>query len=149
MNIERLRQVRDKIRNSPRHFNMHQGITLAKFSPMQRPVPTVPVGEAFNECGTVACIAGWTVILIEPEAQVPFSFTLSNELNWMTISERARQILGLTPQQADDLFHLSDWPANWANEFYSARSDKDRARIAARRLTDFIRKEIARTKEEV
>lgn len=49
-----------------------------------------------NECGTVACIAGWTVAVCQPRRTA-----LGHHYN---IETRARELLGLQPEQAMQLF---------------------------------------------
>lgn len=56
-------------------------------------------------CGTTACFAGWTVLLAEVKVQ--FSLTYGGYLcaNGKTVHEVARDLLGLSSEQAYNLFY--------------------------------------------
>lgn len=62
--------------------------------------------ELWNQyefCGSTGCLAGWTVALAE---QGDLS-ALDGRL-WVDVGERARQLLGLTGEQASRLFHFTE-----------------------------------------
>jgi len=68
-----------------------------------------------TECGTVACLAGHTVILDQLERGTILDPALVYAPDsW---GRKAEQILGLTVEEAGRLFHVSDWPEQFCTEF--------------------------------
>lgn len=144
MNTKLLKQVRDAILREPRRVNMTISLT-------EREGP---------RCGTVGCIAGWTLMLDEHNkqprkgwgaARVKILEKFADPVNWgafpnwRKMALKARKLLGITREQAEGLFHVGNWPAD-AQEAYEAadfRSSPDRAkelaRVVAKRINQFIR----------
>lgn len=70
---------------------------------------------AAPECGTVACAAGWTCLLAGDRPWMPvtaadgrlmsYSTVLPHGGGMMSVGERARELLGLTYWQAEELFY--------------------------------------------
>lgn len=72
-------------------------------------------------CGTVACIAGWTILLSEDKIGRSFAIEDIEELeNWTWDKKRdvARFLLGIHEYEADELFASVD-------SFGNERSDED------------------------
>jgi hypothetical protein len=112
MNIPLLKQVRERIVNDPDHFSMEHGIEV-------------------SDCGTVCCIAGWAVLLADPDTQKLVDRVLlawkeedwryldtSNDLSYLPddgcelawfgsqgIGQKAQTLLGLNAAQAQALFY--------------------------------------------
>lgn len=88
MNIDKLKVVRDVLRDdSLRGVTFDMKVAL----------------EPSHECGTAACIAGYTVLIFAPE-----EFGDPECLDADDVTTRAREILGLTPEQEVDLFYPED-----------------------------------------
>jgi hypothetical protein len=58
----------------------------------------LPAGARAQECGTAACVAGWTVVLFRPTYSID---GLTDEL--------AMRLLGLTSAEAERLFYPKGW----------------------------------------
>lgn len=56
----------------------------------------------YGDCGTAACAAGWTALLMGKE--INDRCEVQQDFKAMHVREYARQVLGLTLQQAEDLF---------------------------------------------
>ena len=120
--ITLLRQVKRKILSKPKSFDMD--IWARR--------------DSRAECGTVGCIAGWVLMLSRPGLQEsvqdgsysPFRFS------W---KEKATRELRIEDGQAFSLFFEESWPTRYSSKFSKARSNKQRARVAANRIEHFIR----------
>lgn len=104
MNKERMQEVRDFIAGlDPEQVYMEQWCLPRSQVELDECAVTISTHAALNrdlnECETAACVAGWTTILFKDEAKVLLS---KNEFHGF--SDLARSILGLTWEQATDLF---------------------------------------------
>lgn len=97
-------EILDLIKANPEHLNMSNWAISSR-----RGVITL---ATVTECGTTACFAGWTV-LVAGEAidmdwlrLVDWSGALSQRGG--SISDRARDLLGLSDEDAHDLFLGTD-----------------------------------------
>ena len=63
------------------------------------PIPAEPANEANPVCGTVACVAGWAVILGETDYQI-----LQTSFAGLYTHKRAMELLNLSDWEADYLF---------------------------------------------
>ena len=95
MNFEKLQIVRDTIASNPEHFNMGNflGSTSDDVEMPNR------AGEFLTTCGTVACIAGYTIAIFEPNNDI------------FCIEKTARNILEISNEEADYIF-LGFWSPN-------------------------------------
>ncbi len=90
----------------------------------------------FAPCGTVACIAGWTVLLHD-----------GNVKSSRDISIRAAELLGLnyTPARRDDemfygtLFYPSQWDEGWYDSYKESETVEQKAIVAADYIDHFIK----------
>jgi hypothetical protein len=121
MNVELLRKVRAHIRRVPMSFVMDDWA-----SPAETP------------CRTVACIAGHAYRLEHPTA---FRRWLGAYWHRRTsgIADGAQRALRLDNEQADRLFLLDYWPKKFYEGWYWAETPAERAKVAAARITHFIR----------
>lgn len=95
MNFEKLQIVRDTIAAKPEHFNMEEFIgTTSNDAKM----PDC-AGEYLTTCGTVACIAGYTVAIFEPNNYI------------FDILTTAGKILEISNKEACYIF-MGDWSLN-------------------------------------
>lgn len=138
LNIELLKQVRDKIMSTPDAYDqMVYG----------RPDHTAP-------CGTACCIAGWACVLggklsIEEIRRANPSDDKNYEII-NTISDIAQELLGLDEEEAETLFAIEPegewdyyddvreggWPEPFASQWGGGREDYNV--IAARYLDRII-----------
>lgn len=100
LNIPRLTELRTFLAEHPEQHN--QGIW----------------GEKDAECGTVACAAGWTVLLFDPSVRAEFD----RKKNWWSLTSVVREVRGEewpgVPYVARELLGLP-WSASNAL-FYEA-----------------------------
>jgi hypothetical protein len=84
-----------------------------------------------NDCGTAACIAGWTVLLsgyrlplpkTAAEAADVYAICIGPDGKRLKIHTVARGLLGLTANQAANLFDggACSWPAEYSERFDDA-----------------------------
>lgn len=137
MNTKLLRQVRAHILDEPRRLRMEHGIMPQH-------------GKNAPACGTVGCIAGWTVILgnkkptetikdMIARLAIPRSETSRRERSWSAVEDMATELLEIVPASAERLFYTWEWPQDLKDAYAVAGTAAGRARIAARRITRFIR----------
>lgn len=99
MNISKLQTVRDAIASNPKHFNMRDFFAIKQdFDRAELPETAE---EYLTTCGTAACIAGYTIAIFDPEAQIDYTFPAS----------QATQILQLSEMDATHIFSGS-WSLN-------------------------------------
>ena len=126
MNVELLTRVRDQILSEPTSLDMSVFIAGGVRAERQHGWPP-------PRCGTMACIAGWAVIL---KRGVDRAFE-SDDV-WTT----ARNDLEITSVQSTALFMSSMWPEPFNAQYKAAKKSKDArtlARITANRIDHFIR----------
>lgn len=102
--LQRRRMVLDFITAHPEHHN--QAVWA---------VPMAWLRELYDEslvgtCGTVACVAGWTCImagdeLTSSDGSPELDHAISDSGAALEIPERAMRLLGLTKDEADELFY--------------------------------------------
>lgn len=127
INVELLERVKAHILEEPTRFDMGdfviQGEYLENFAAnFGRPIPP---------CGTIACIAGWAVLLSEGQTSGAGS----------DVQAEAEALLGLSVEQRERLFYTSNWPKKF-NEAYRDAEDvrlPAAALAAARRIDHFIK----------
>lgn len=81
--------------------------------------------QPFEECGTAACIAGWTCLLAGVGAR--------------EVEGKAMNILGLDGYLSEQLFYVPCWPTKLRDSYQEATSPGERAAIAAARIDLFIK----------
>lgn len=95
--------------------------------------------ERFNpvhNCGTTACIGGWAVALNPPgkneeDPEKGYHFALF-------VYDRAIDLLQITEEQAEALFHAEQWPDPFCGQYYGADTPEARAKAAVARIGHFI-----------
>lgn len=92
MNKARLVKLRDHIAQLPPERIDMRAFTLA-IGPHANYSPSIKDVAEDEDCGTAACIAGWTVALFDPQ-----------QPNLM-LATQAKNLLDLTQTQADSLFY--------------------------------------------
>lgn len=97
MNVERIRQLAAHLREptTAPHFDMDRWLQSNATNRM-------PIGQAIYTCGTVACIAGHATALFQPDIWVES----------VGVWEIAERLLGLTEDEASDLFLPTDFRDN-------------------------------------
>jgi hypothetical protein len=130
LNVRLLRRVQKHIKAEPRRMKMKQWVdrNLRERAESAKP-----------PCGTTACIAGWALTLNGKR--------LRDGVNYM---EQGRKLLGLTWDEARNLFMVDDWPTKFQNKYdeESEQAWKDNvplklvrknARVAVARIEHFIK----------
>lgn len=99
MNIELAKKVLEHIKKHREAFDMHDGMTIEP-SIIKRSRPNFP-------CGTVACIAGWTVLLHDFENATETEVAdLICSHNWGQIRQRAQKLLEIDNKTVNRLFYV-------------------------------------------
>lgn len=125
-----LRRVAKHILAEPKRFAMSwwhatgesgKPLTNGMFDEENIPQLIVP------ECGTVACIAGWAVVLNDGNGNYSAE----------EIHKRAKELLG---DQADDkLFGTCNWPNGLGRRYDHSKTRKGKATVAAARINHYIK----------
>lgn len=107
-------------------------------------------------CGTVACIAGWTLLLhARPDERAKSLRARSLKGMWTAlglawddyggvldtdIGVRVAKLLDITNTEADRLFLLTSWPEPYRSRYIDAKLDPiARGAVAVERIRRFIR----------
>jgi hypothetical protein len=131
MNVDLLLKIKERIISHPASFNMSRW--GCKVDPTEE-----------HPCGTIACIAGWAVILTD------------TPVNWIGYSMedvcvQAKELLGISWSQAN-LFYPDYWPSPFKEEYLALSTSltienksevqAKLAKLAARRIDRFIETEM-------
>lgn len=116
MNIELAQKVLNHIKTHPESFDLHEGMTID---------PTIGTKYRPNfPCGTVACIAGWTVLLhdFENETKTKVADFICSQ-DWSSVQTRAQELLEIDNRTVERLFYLTsiDFSIEENNEIAIAR----------------------------
>jgi hypothetical protein len=91
------------------------------------------------ECGTVACLAGWTCLLGVPGIRfVRDGHAVLPSGEEVSIPHFAGTLLGIEEGRLGRLFLLTGWPYEEYEDWVSAGSLPAKARVAAQRIDNFI-----------
>lgn len=90
-----------------------------------------------GRCGTAACIGGWAVHIAKKLRK------LSETENILIATEEyagelAREVLRLNSHDSRALFLAAKWPLKFYFDYAKARTPKERAKVAAKRIDHFI-----------
>lgn len=129
LNVKLLRQVKRQILKEPAQFVMDLFFAQKEDIPWTSDLERSEIPN----CGTAACIAGWTVALSQKKKPVD-----AQGLAWDD-AEVASEHLGLDNGQGAELFYTENWPQELRDQFFASRTLKGRARVAARRIDAFIK----------
>lgn len=124
-NIKLLEKVKKHILEEPRRLNMSSGIKKVQ----KRKVP----------CGTIGCIAGWSVLLSKSLLELTKDLEIDEEKGWMPIEQDAQELLGISDLQKGNLFYLHNWPSKFQLTYKRAKTANGRARATAKRIDYFIK----------
>lgn len=84
-------------------------------------------------CGTIACIAGWTVSLAYPEV------VQTAKTECITWYGRAIAALNITEEQAQHLFYPNRWLEPFRSAYPKCKTQRQRARLVAKVINNFIK----------
>jgi hypothetical protein len=99
-----LRKVRKLIADEPRR--LHMGTWGRKLQKSERTASDAP------PCGTVACLAGWTVLASRPESEWPKLFYRDGNIrsiDQMAVSAKAAELLRINYAKAMTIFRRTEW----------------------------------------
>lgn len=124
MNTKLLRKVAAKILAEPKQFDMDN--YFASASCLGREVPN---------CGTAACIAGWSICLARRIK--PSKAAISSGSSY---SIAAMKVLKIRWIAAGRLFGVLSWPSEFRDSYLAHKDGSvGRARVAATRIEHFIK----------
>lgn len=132
LNVRLLRRIQKHILEEPLRFLMRTQL-------MKRTPGAVIATDDWRErqqvpeCGTVACIAGWALLLSHQP--------IRENSPWGSVRSRAAKILGLPPTVVDndELFQVWGWPEKFRARYREATLPRTRAKIAADRIEHLIK----------
>lgn len=102
-------------------------------------------------CKTVGCHAGWTCVLNPEDTTIKGvrkNAALISRMNWDEIKPRATQILGITEDEANVLFHLWKWPEPYQSQYRNATTIKGHQRAALAYFAFFRKNKLAAERAE-
>lgn len=142
MNIERALQVMRHIEANKNRLIMELGI-VTDADQYQRTSKFLQ-DRVLPVCNTVACYAGWTVILFCPDlvATMRIVCDRNGDRGWFEIDERAMELLDLTEAQASKLFYTYNWDADLGTR-YKGATPKKRVGLLRQQLERVIRDDMA------
>lgn len=134
LNVDLLNKVKKHFLDEPRRLRMdtwlkqgypNQEIFSAGISGYNEPEEYL-----LPQCGTVGCIAGWTVMLAYP----------NDPSKQLSPSLQAREVLGIDEYiMPYDLFFPDQWPSDFYRDYRNAESPEERARIACEVIDHFVK----------
>lgn len=124
MNRTLLLKVKEQILKEPNSFFMSGWVNKNYF-----PFEDYELTITKPDCGTAACIGGWTCLLGEANKQ---------DVNEKGHSAVAAKLLGLEEHETGKLFSVERWPNHLYKRWGKAKSVEERAKIAAEVIDDFI-----------
>ena len=100
------------------------------------PTFDMSLGLRLSECGTRACLAGTAVQFFDPAWRATFANLPSagGQIDWPQLKAKARNLLGLSPSQADRLFE----PKHNSHTFQGSEADNLEMAWAARTIRHLI-----------
>lgn len=123
MNVELLRKVQAHILEEPKRLDMGAWGVHVNEGDGEWEAPT---------CGTVACIAGWTVAL----SQGLSGYELEDLSD---VSTLASELLGLNGADACALFYAEDWPKRFRDQLNRRNPQtKAYALVVSHRIDHFL-----------
>lgn len=145
MNIELLQRVKQHILAEPRRLNMGTWVsTVGKTVPAFAGVYGRDEAD-LPPCGTVACVAGWAVLLSrfngKPEEYAAFMRERNTLFPDSLTSSIGQEELGLSPSQMETLFYVGRWPERFRVAHGQAEENGDyqaMAQITADRIDYMI-----------
>jgi hypothetical protein len=139
MNVELLLKVKETILTEPRKFIMGDWAINIEGWRKTRPgdVPLELPDAEYPPCGTVACISGWATIISRYGGDPNKLFEERGVSNpWL--EEDGQEALDLSDREALRLFFESNWPTQFSDRWETARTQQERAQVAADRIDFFI-----------
>lgn len=116
INVELLNKVKRHILENPRRLNMNY--VIARKGEKEVQLHPSNFSRRWPSCGTVGCIAGWTVLLKDG---MDFAGDAQS---------RAQELLGITSSQANELFYPEG--------LLQCRATVKDARTIAKHIDEFI-----------
>ena len=126
---KRMRDAIDFILAEPRRFNMRyavEPVAGGQFGILKEQLDTPP-------CGTACCFGG-AVYLLGKRIKT----MRRRSFEWDDVRPFATQYLGINEDQADRLFHTSNWPTHFREAYDNATTAIERAYVGAARFEHFI-----------
>lgn len=128
--VTRIRAAIDFILSEPRRFNMRyavEPVSGGEFDDLKEQLETPP-------CGTACCFAGAVYLQGKRIKNLNRrSFEWASKVEPFAISH-----LGITDQQGEKLFHVSNWPVYFNQAYASATTPIERVYVGAARFEHFI-----------
>lgn len=139
LNVKLLRRVKNRILKEPRQFIMESVYARAEhvltFSGYGHYHADL-ARKTIPNCGTAACIAGWTEAL----ALKTRPSKLVGTYPYFGSEDAAGRRLGLDDWYAGHrLFRTASWPEKFQRAWDAAKTHKARAKVAADRIEHFIK----------
>lgn len=84
-----------------------------------------------SECGTIRCIGGWALHFAIREGDIAIDDIEGYSCPFSSP-------LGLGSSETETLFFTEEWPSEMETAYEAAKSNEERAQIAAKRIDQFI-----------
>jgi hypothetical protein len=107
-NLELAEKVKAYLREQPLRLGMGDWIT--RYEGAQEYAPP---------CNTVCCVAGATLI-VAGIVRDAADYAARAGKDYIHAADKARELLGISENDADKLFYVQHWPKNQNREYYAA-----------------------------
>lgn len=135
MNTELLKQVAERIVERPQLFDMYT--FYGSGGPKD-----LSSGDAREQCGTTACIAGEVCLLNNTATLDHDGFVHAKKREeFRGWEDEAVTALGITPLQGKKLFYVEHWPKEFRKRYHACTDKEDfagAACVAAERIKHFV-----------
>lgn len=86
-----------------------------------------PDKQTVPSCGTVGCIAGWTVMLAGDKDAIESK------------KKQATRLLDLEDYSSEKLFYVTSWPSKLQDAYMHSKNQRERAKIVGQVIDLFIK----------
>lgn len=143
MNVKMFERLKKRIQGEPRRFAMEWW--FAKVGRTTRSQAEVIRLANAPPCGTVDCMAGETVLMVDGRKKLAI---LNESAMAGRVSGRAAEILGISTDEAANLFRVANWPSRFARRYISVYNEtrprmkdlRSNAKLACEVIDDFVEK---------
>jgi len=143
MNIPLLRSVQEAILKEPGRLEMSSWFSWRSQVGVSHAVQwdDIHLKKDFTGCNTAACIAGHAIScqVVAGHPNASFNDVINAAYDLSRNPERvARTLLDLEVDQATMLFNVGLWPLRFMEAYTATLDDKEKAKIAVKRIEFFI-----------
>jgi len=130
MNVELLLKVKERILAHPNRFMMNSWLVTRYRQGDYFTADDHETEILFDNCGTAACIGGWTCLIASQQKYKDIK----------DFHSEAARLLEIGYSESEELFAVGYWPNKFQVRYLKATTQEKRAQIAAERIDYYIEK---------